>query len=195
MKLSTKTTGILFSPSTTTTSDAESLTVTCGDLVVPITRTPQKMLGITLDSGLHFDKHVEIVSLEAKKRIVQIRALAGASWGPTSHSLRSFYKGYIESVLTFGADVWWCKLSETQKDALRILQRTALRVVSGLPKSTNVQSLHNETRCLSLDEIIEGRLAAHPERNRARPPEDYRSREATRPLATLQVIETKQPTT
>ena len=77
MEISTKTEAILFNFSQTRVSDKDDL-----DLAFP-TKTPVRLLGVTLDKALNWIQQGLSVKRNVNERIKQLTALCGASWGPT----------------------------------------------------------------------------------------------------------------
>ena len=171
MIVSPKTDGIIF---TRSSQHHDEITVNCDDLQIPLknyfvdqSHTQSKtftLLGVVLDPQLTFGRHTESILGRSKKSINQLRAIAGSSWGPTSHTLRVFYKGLVESVLLYGAEIWWPLLSETHKEKLRECHRAALRVVTGCMKTTVNDLLHLEADVPPLDALAEARVSSYLEK-------------------------------
>ena len=193
--VSTKTEGLLFSPSFTTAGDLASLpgtppvphSVRCAGLVIPLRhyappadgatlRRPStfKHLGTSLDPALFLADHVLAIGSKAERGISQLRSLCSAFWGPSSHALRCFYKGSVESVLLSGAESWWPLLSEAQKEHLRATQRKGLRVVTGCIASTPTDLLHLEADVPPLDTLMEHRALKRRELSLRLPLTDHR---------------------
>jgi ribonuclease HI len=133
-----------------------------------------RLLGVMLSSKLDFHHHIDKLVDQSNKRINQLRALGATKYGPSTHSLRTFYKGYIESLLLNGCEAWWPLLSDTQKDRVRTIQRKALRVVTGCLASTPASSLFLEANVAPIDDLIEHRMARKLERDRRYPEGDVR---------------------
>ena len=176
-----KTVGVIYRQSNVSMEDkSENLFITCGDSTVRLFESDSaKLLGVTLDRALVFDQHIGGVVKEARTRICQLRALANPTLGANLHALRCFYKGYVESVLLYAAECWWPITSPTQRLRLEVLQRKALRVVTGLPHSTPTKDLYLEADALPLNNIIQARLASLQEEHIRH--SDHRRIEAMRP--------------
>ena len=132
MDLSTKTEAILFTFSQTTPSDQEDL-----GLAFP-TKSPVRLLGVTLDRALNWIQQGMSIKKVTNERTKQLSVLCGASWGPTPHDARTFLKGCVESAMLYASEVWWPRMSPTQKTRLETLHRAASRAVAGLVSSPDV---------------------------------------------------------
>ena len=104
-----------------------------------------KSLGVVIDSGLRFRKHVERITERAKKRINILKCLAGKDWGQSTDALRDIYLTYIRSGLEYASPSWYPWICQTLKDKLETTQNEALRVIAGLYKTTPQDFLNLET--------------------------------------------------
>ena len=50
-----------------------------------------KILGVTLDTHLHFHKHVKTTEEKAKKKLSILKALTGTSWGQQKEAVLATY--------------------------------------------------------------------------------------------------------
>eukprot|EP00760_Papus_ankaliazontas_P006387 PhM_4_TR1301/c1_g1_i6/m.105362 len=141
-----------------------------------------RLLGIILDPGLNMDIHVKHIASEVQRRISQLSAIAGFNWGPSPHLLRIFYKNYIECVLLYGCEAWWHRISESNKETLRVLQRRALRIITGCLACTTVEDLHREAKVPPLDIIAEYNLLRLHVKDARLPEGDPRRTAAVRPV-------------
>eukprot|EP00760_Papus_ankaliazontas_P023829 PhM_4_TR2092/c0_g1_i8/m.29369 len=168
MSVSAKTEGIIF---TSSTRDRSTFTVTCGGHeIVLCAHTPdgvpsaKRLLGIWLDPMLTFSQHIGSVLPRAKKRVAALRRWAGAKFGPSTHSLRTFYKGLVESLLLYGCEVWMHRISPTLREALEVVQRAALRAVTGCVSSTKQDLLYLEANTDVLRDVCTSRSVYWNER-------------------------------
>ena len=104
MSVSGKTEGILFTSADNTQADRVPITIHCPPLdihitvpVVGVTSNSPRLLGVLFDHRMTMGAHVEKVVKAATASINQLAMIANSCWGPSTHSLRTFYKGYIES--------------------------------------------------------------------------------------------------
>ena len=187
MSVSGKTEGILFTSADNTPADRVPITIHCPPLVVNITvpvvgvtSSSPRLLGVLFDHRMNLGAHVLKVVKAATASTNQLAMIASACWGPSSHSLRTFYKGYIESVLINAADTWWPLLAESHKEKLRRVQRRALRIVTGCVIAATDQSLHLEANCPTLDELISHMVAKKLEKDKRAERSDFRRTNADR---------------
>ena len=185
MSVSAKTEGILFTSADNTPADRVPITIRCPPLVigiivpvVKVTSTSPRLLGVLFDHRQNFGAHAQKVVKAATAATNQLAMIASSSWGPCSHSLRTYYKGYIESVLLYAADTWWPLLAESHKEKLRRAQRRALRIVTGCVIAATDQSLHLEANCPTLDELVSHMVAKKLERDKRAERSDFRRTKA-----------------
>jgi ribonuclease HI len=185
MELSPKTTSMFFSRASRDTITAEDGTVNA-----------PKFLGIRCDCLLYFGQHVEWVVTEVKRRTGQLRAVAGMQWGPSTATLRRFYKGYVEPLLTYGISVWYPHLSVYQRYTLDCVHRAALRVVTGLPVTSQAPHVYREAACQPLSVIAAETAAKKFELDMRLPHDDVRHIRACQAMQeSAQVLGTAQRVT
>ena len=118
----------------------------------PIEKTEEyKFLGVTIDAGLRFNKHIDNSIRKCSKRINILKCLAGKDWGQQLESQRKIYITYIRSCLEYASPTWWQCASPTAKKKLNKLQNVALRSISGLYKTAPIDFLHLECNLEPLD--------------------------------------------
>ena len=103
-----------------------------------------KLLGVTIDQGLFFHKQTEMVVEKMKRRTKILRAVANKDWGWQKEVLVKIYKAMVESVVWYGAAGWMPWVSKTNMEKLESAQREALRVITGVTKSTRVDNIYLE---------------------------------------------------
>ena len=74
-----------------------------------------KFLGVTIDSGLRFNAHVNKVAAKARRRSKILRCLAGKEWGQSLETQRALYTTYIRSSLEYAAPSWYPWISKSAK--------------------------------------------------------------------------------
>ena len=83
----------------------------------PIKTTKEyKFLGVTVDSGLHFNTHIDNIATKGTKRVNIIKCLAGKEWGQQLETQRKIYLTYIHSGMENASPSWWPCISQTNKD-------------------------------------------------------------------------------
>ena len=109
-----------------------------------------KLLGIVLDKGLAFNQHIKKVSVEAKRRINQLKTLSSTEWGCNKRVMRLLYVGYIRSVLEYGSDIWGNLISHSNLMKLEAIQNTGATLISGRVRTNNITSLLLEADLIPL---------------------------------------------
>ena len=112
----------------------------------PIKTTKEyKFLGVTVDRGLRFTKHLDNTITKCTKRVNIIKCLAGKDWGQQLESQRRVYLTYVRSCLEYASPSWWPCIPNTSKTKLERVQNAAVRSIAGLYKTTPVEFLQLET--------------------------------------------------
>ncbi|XP_044755136.1 uncharacterized protein LOC123314087 [Coccinella septempunctata] len=68
-----------------------------------------KYLGITLDSKLLWNKHVDNATGKATRALMACRRLCGRNWGCNPKILRWMYVMIVRPIITYGAVAWFAK--------------------------------------------------------------------------------------
>jgi len=106
---------------------------------VPFSKNPV-FLGITFDSHLTFNKHMESTIKKTKKRLNIIKILSHKSWGMTETLLFRIYKLLVGSIIDYSS---FCatRLSKTWRKKLQVIQNSAIRSIKKLPFDTSTMDL------------------------------------------------------
>ena len=145
----TKTMTTLFTPDPAEYSTTLRLKI--DDTILP-TETHPKILGLTFDPKLTFNRHIDNVTTKAKKTLKIIKALTSTTWGKQKETLLTTYKTITRPVLEYGATIYGPIATKTQTTKLQTVQNTALRTATGCTADTNIQHLHDETETLPIAE-------------------------------------------
>jgi hypothetical protein len=140
----------------------------------PAVLKPPKCLGLVFDYQLTFIDHVDMIIASVSKRITQLRCIANATFGPTTASLRVFFLTYIAPLLSYCVETFYPLLSDKQQERLDVVDRRALRVVTGLPVSTPTAALYCEAGVLPLSFRVRLLVARRFEKALRYPPFDIR---------------------
>ena len=106
-------------------------------LGIPLLFNPTpKFLGVTFDRTLSFGAHVQSLCPKFYPRHKALRSIATASCGSTKESLSLLYKAFVRPVLTYASPKWFSFLCDTANNHLKVLHRTACRVITGYLSST-----------------------------------------------------------
>ena len=96
-----------------------------------------KYLGVTLDTKLTFQTHVNNVTTKATRALFATKAMVGRSWGLTPSMTKWLYTAVIRPTITYGAMIWGEKA--TQRSTMLSLgkvQRCACLLITGAMRTT-----------------------------------------------------------
>lgn len=139
-----------------------------------------KYLGITLDSKLHWNVHVDQTITKATNTLWLSKNTFGKKWGLRPKMIHWIYKAIVLPRITYASLVWWPKIEETTTQRkFAKLQRLACIAITGAMRSTpskaldallNLLPLHqfirndagkNALRFNALNNVLEGNLLGH----------------------------------
>ena len=144
-----KSTASLFT--TSSNESGKTLPISIKNTAIPTTKEA-KILGVTFDPLLTFNKHVKNVQTKVKQRNNILKALAGSTWGKQKELLLDTYKSIGRSVMNYAAPVWSPYVSKTNWSALQATQNQALRTATGCTKMSDRDHLHTESKVLPVKE-------------------------------------------
>ena len=73
----------------------------------PIELSPSaKFLGVTLDSKLNFNEHIDKITKKATSSLMQCRRAVGPTWGLTPKTCKWMYKTVIRPILSYCVSIW-----------------------------------------------------------------------------------------
>ncbi|KAI5754580.1 hypothetical protein M8J77_009716 [Diaphorina citri] len=113
-----------------------------------------KYLGVTFDSKLTFNKHVEKTSEKATKKLRLLKRLSGTKWGSSRSTLNTTYNMYVKPTITYCSEVL-ITANKSNKKKIEKIQNEALRLVTGAVKSTPISAMYALTRNKPLIDTIE----------------------------------------
>ena len=128
-----------------------------------------KMLGVTFDHNLIFETHVKNIANAAKLKLACINKIIGKEWGGSTGDTRAVCMTQVWPILTYACSVWAPLLNE---GTLVTLQRTVnytARVIAGLFRPTDIDSLYLEANVLDIMKTVDDKVMAGIERHRRRP--------------------------
>ena len=114
-----------------------------------------KFLGITYDSQLTFNKHVEDISARVARKMKILAAVAHSNWGWRKRDLKKVYVASIQSILEYAGSGWQPWLSECQIQKLQRLQNKCLRLITSQAKSSPTEAMRAETGIQSIRTSIQ----------------------------------------
>ncbi|XP_040078614.1 uncharacterized protein LOC120850234 [Ixodes scapularis] len=106
----------------------------------PIQRTDSvKILGVTFQEDGRASKWYRGIKNHWKATLGKIKFVTSKSWGAQEHTLKKLVRALLISKTTYGIN--YLRLNNEQRKGLEVLNRMAMRVVTGLPKSTKIEEL------------------------------------------------------
>lgn len=104
--------------------------------------TEVKYLGVTLDSGLNWNRHVDKVLQRATNALWICRRFSGKTWGMSPKISLWLYKAIVRPMVAYGAVAWWTKTTQiTCRAKLSKLQRLACTSITGAMASTPTMAI------------------------------------------------------
>ena len=117
-----------------------------------------KYLGVNIQTNLKWDGHVNGVVKKAQQRLYALRRLK--KFGLRPNTIRDFYRGTVESLLTGAFTSWFGGCTKKDHKALTRVVRTAQHITGcELP---SLEDLHTQ-RCITKSQRIIGD-STHPHR-------------------------------
>ena len=119
-----------------------------------------KLLGVTLDSKLKFNEHIDNITTKAINSLMQCNRAVGPTWGLSPKVCRWIYTSVIRPILSYSVVVWIRALNNgnnTRK--LERVQGMALRYMTGAFPSTPFKALNYLTNIPSITFFLRGEAA------------------------------------
>lgn len=110
--------------------------------VLPLTSIV-KYLGMWLDRGLTWGKHINEIIQRCSKFLNLLKVLVGSSWGIHTVHVRRLYIALIRSRMEYGC-ILFDSSAQTHLSKLDKLQNQAMRVIGGFIKSTPIHVMESE---------------------------------------------------
>ncbi|XP_025419689.1 uncharacterized protein LOC112690014 [Sipha flava] len=143
---STKSKCIVFSKKTKKALKPE---IKLNNVVIPLVNNI-KILGMTFDNKLNWNKHFSVLKTNTSKTTNIIKILANNKWGAQSKILHNVYKTLNRSKIEYGAIIYGSAKS-TSLEKLETIQNNNLRLITGAFKSSPIKSLLCITGEISLE--------------------------------------------
>jgi uncharacterized C2H2 Zn-finger protein/ribonuclease HI len=179
----TKCTTLFLTPSTH--GDTTNPGIQIGTQHVPLlaSQNPNaKELGTLFDSRLTFHENSKLRIAAATS---QLRKLAfTARYGPSHHHLRTFARALMETRLFYGSAAWGHQISESQLEALNVVQRKMSRAITGVLSAAPGDSALLEANVRPAQVIVPTACASLVERWRRYDLPDPRREMVSQPLPT-----------
>lgn len=127
----------------------QELNITINNQRVPTTKHP-KILGVTFDPLLTFNRHSSNVKNRMATRNNVLKSISGSTWGKEKETLALTYKTIGRPIANYAAPIFAPQLCNTNWQALQRVQNSALRTVTGCYAITQEEHLHEETDILPI---------------------------------------------
>ena len=96
-----------------------------------------KYLGVTLDSTLNWNHHIDNICNKAMKSLWISTSYCGRGWGLTPAMMHRLYCMMVRPIVTYAAVVWWTKVDQsTTQLKLNRIQRIACLRITGAMRTT-----------------------------------------------------------
>lgn len=129
-------------------NDSVNITLTCNLQNIPQLDTV-KYLGVIYDSHLLWRAHIDYIAKKGVRALGILHKISNSRSGMRRDTLIMIYKMYVRPVLEFGC-VLYSGAPSYKLHALILLEREALRLCLGLPKSVATNALYLEARLPTL---------------------------------------------
>ena len=111
----------------------------------------QKLLGVTIDQTLSWDKQVDIVALNISKRITLLKLLSKYIG---KDSLNQYFNSYILPIFDYGCLIWGGNTA-AQTNRLLKLQKRAARIILRADTMTPSKTMFDKLKWLSFPKRIQ----------------------------------------
>lgn len=111
-------------------------------------------IGVTFDNKLTWNMHIAKMSEKSSKRLRLLQRLAGTKGGSSRSTLNTTYNMYVKPCLTYCSEAL-ITTNKTNKSIIEKILNEALRLVTGVVKSTPIQAMYAFTRTKPLFNTIE----------------------------------------
>jgi len=101
-----------------------------------------RFLGVTLDKNLLLNKHAEIITTRALKRINMLRRIRGHDWGLDERLTMITYKVLIRSIFDY-APMAQISMAESHLKKIEVIQRKAIRMITPWQPKTPATEIYN----------------------------------------------------
>ena len=116
-----------------------------------------KLLGLTLDSKLNFNEHIENITVKATKYLMQAKRSVGPTWGMSPKVCKWLYTTVVRTLLSYCVSIWVRALNnKSNAKKLERVQGRALRIISGGLPSTPFKALNFITDTPSIVHFLKG---------------------------------------
>ena len=125
-------------------------------------------LGMVLDRSLTWNKHIDYIRAECRRRMNLLKHLNHTEWGADCGSLLRIYTAIIKSKLEYGSEAYGSASASTLAK-LNPIQNEAIRIATGAFRCSRTTSMEILSGLLPLDLSRQNKFAKHIMRIKANP--------------------------
>ena len=119
-----------------------------------------KFLGVTLDSKLTFNEHIDNITRKATATLMQCKRAVGPTWGLTPKTCLWIYTVVVRPVLSYASVIWVNALNKQYNvKKLERVQALALRISTGAMPNTDYEALDHITGTPRIESYLKGEAA------------------------------------
>ena len=107
------------------------------NITLPMNINP-KILGLTLDPKLTYNKHILITTTKARKTIQILKAITSTTWVKQKETIIATYIAITRPTLEYVSTIWSPIALDTNFNKQQITQNTALRLATGCSTDTHI---------------------------------------------------------
>ena len=138
-----------------------------GKEVIP-TKSAHTYLGVIIDQRLKWDKHVEYIKNDCKRRMTLFKHISHADWGADTKTLLKIYQAFILPKIEYGVEAYGSACATTLSK-LDPIQNQCLRTATGAFRTSPINSLEVIAGFKSLKESRDEKFAKYIVRALASP--------------------------
>lgn len=116
-------------------------------------KTTVKYLGLKLDNKLYFTEHIKYVCNKALLAMSQLYPLFNKQNYLSTYNKLILYKLCIRPILTYAAPVW-SNTSNSNIQALQVVQNKCLRIIGKYPRWTLIEKMHTDLGIPPIKEFV-----------------------------------------
>ena len=103
-----------------------------------------RLLGVTLDRGLNFNKHVKEVVATAKDKLKILSCISRSKWGWRKAQVTQVYQSHVKSIMDYAGFAWQPYLATSEMMKLERIQNAALKIATGVYRTSPVEARRAE---------------------------------------------------
>ncbi|KAG0422955.1 hypothetical protein HPB47_001241 [Ixodes persulcatus] len=112
-----------------------------------------KVLGLTFDEDGRATSWQKQIKAQWKDGLNLLKRITSKSWGCQEDLLRRLVRALLVSRAVYGIN--YLRLTATQREKLEVLNRSAMRVITGLPEITPIKELHKAAQVNTIEDIAQ----------------------------------------